>query len=929
MSDLSMLQDFIAESMEHLEEMESNLLQLEGDTGQLELLNDIFRSIHTIKGSSEYLGMENIATLAHRMENLLDRLRKGEKEFTDDIFDVFIEARDRIAALVKDVAQTQSEQTEIDDLLDRIDALSDEPAEDKKESADEFEEDYPDLDEDEFMAEIESMIGDVDPVFEQPEDEEQDQAENDNAKQIETRVLLSDEPDSELMAEVEGDDVGDKELFEIFTGQLQESISLLNAHLEAMPEAESRKHQVDECIACIRTLRSSANYMGYEKFTEFYEQWIDAIRAVQADVAQNNKAVSGFIQTVMQPHIQHLMRLFPQLRELKTDFSEIKAPVTEEGGKEDVSKKTSSKTAVEPKEETEIVHEIETESLDDGPDESALFQKLENAYETFGSVHMIDDFDDSAQVIGNELFSFDGEILAEKSADITPASQEGDTRDDDQIPPRKEPEEMLFSQTSAEITEKPKAVPTPEKDAATTQSQAMPATARSGSTADSVVKKSLRVDAKKIDYLMNQVGELVVSRAWFSQLYNEMRELEQFFKERRSLEQGEMKKVKNITFRLSEATVALGRVANELQEGVMRVRMLPISQLFNRYPRLVRDLTHDTDKTVRLVIKGEDTELDKMIIEEISDPLIHIIRNAVDHGIESAVERKRNGKSESGQIVLEAYHESNHVVIEIKDDGKGLDTDRIKEIALERGFCAQEELERMTIRDLTGLIMAPGFSTAAKITHTSGRGVGMDVVKKNIEKLNGTLEIDSKKGVYTQLRIKIPLTLAIIQALLVRVGSELYTIPLAAVEETLRIRKEDTSTIEGNEVIYIRTSTLPLVRLSELFDFPLKTRQKEREFVVIVSTGMKKIGLVVDDLIGQEEVVIKPMEDYLQENSGFSGATILGDGKISLILDVYELANLSINKLIRKRQRLYAYGLSDENLNMESRSAGPASVPRS
>lgn len=419
---------------------------------------------------------------------------------------------------------------------------------------------------------------------------------------------------------------------------------------------------------------------------------------------------------------------------------------------------------------------------------------------------------------------------------------------------------------------------------------------------DAITKKSIRVDAKKIDDLINQVGELVVSRAWFSQLYNEMRSFQQYLKESVKLDQKNMKQVRGITFRLSEATVALGRVANELQEGVMRVRMLPISQLFNRYPRLVRDLTHDIDKDVRLEVKGEETELDKMIIEEISDPLIHILRNAVDHGIETIEERRLQNKPEAGRLVLEAYHESNHVVIEISDDGCGIDPNKIKAAAIERKLMSSDELDLMSEKELIGLITAPGFSTAAQVTTTSGRGVGMDVVKKNIEKLNGTLEIDSKVGAYTQFRIKIPLTLAIIPALLVKVGAELYTIPLAAVEETLRIFRQDTTTIEGAEVIHIRDMTLPLVRLSKIFGISSRTDASDKEFVVIVSTGLKKIGLVVDALIGQEEVVIKPLEDYLQEKSGFSGATILGDGRISLILDVYELANLSIERLINKRK---------------------------
>ena len=419
---------------------------------------------------------------------------------------------------------------------------------------------------------------------------------------------------------------------------------------------------------------------------------------------------------------------------------------------------------------------------------------------------------------------------------------------------------------------------------------------------EQLLRQSIRVDAAKIDSLMNQVGELVVSRAWFSQLFHEMRDLQQNLQHHASLEAREMKQVKGLTFRLSEATVALGRVANELQEGVMKVRMLPIAQLFNRYPRLVFDLVRNGEKKVSLDIRGEETELDKMVIEAISDPLIHIIRNAVDHGIESAEERKRLGKPESGTIHLEAYHEGNHVVIEIADDGRGLDMERIKSKAVAGGFAMREEIDRMPVKELTGFIMQPGFSTAAEVTHTSGRGVGMDVVKQNIEKLNGTIEIDSTPGVGTQFRIKIPLTLAIIPALLVQVRGELFTIPLSTVEETIRIAPQDLSTIEGVEVMQLRDSTLPLVRLADLFNMPAKIADDGRAFVVVVSTGMKRVGLVVDVLLGQEEVVIKPLEDYLQEKSGFSGATILGDGRISLILDIYELVNLSIDRQSQRQK---------------------------
>jgi two-component system chemotaxis sensor kinase CheA len=297
-----------------------------------------------------------------------------------------------------------------------------------------------------------------------------------------------------------------------------------------------------------------------------------------------------------------------------------------------------------------------------------------------------------------------------------------------------------------------------------------------------------------------------------------------------------------------------------------------------------------------------------MIIEEISDPLIHLIRNAVDHGIEPAAEREAMGKSPEGHLLLEAYHESNHIVIEISDDGRGVDPARIRNKALEKGLHSAEELERMTDSELYQMIMLPGFSTASVATKTSGRGVGMDVVKKNIEKLNGTFEVESTVGKGTMMRIKIPLTLAIIQALMVRVGQDLFTIPLPAVEETLKISQDETTTIEGVEVIHIRETTMPIFRLRSLFGIEEQEDRGDEFFVVIVNAGNQHVGLVVDQLIGQEEVVIKPMADYLREESGFSGATIIGDGKVSLILDVHDLVKLAAKRNTIRRRALRKFG---------------------
>jgi two-component system chemotaxis sensor kinase CheA len=326
--------------------------------------------------------------------------------------------------------------------------------------------------------------------------------------------------------------------------------------------------------------------------------------------------------------------------------------------------------------------------------------------------------------------------------------------------------------------------------------------------------------------------------------------------------------------------------------------MLPIAQLFSRYPRLVHDLVRNTQKKVNLEIYGEDTELDKKVIEQLADPLVHIIRNAVDHGIEDAVERRQKGKNETGTIRMEAYHESNFVVIEISDDGKGIDISKIKRRALEKELVTEEEAALLSDDEMQNYIMRPGFSTADEVTQTSGRGVGMDVVKDNIEKLNGTIDIISSVGTGARFRIKIPLTLAIIPALLVRVVNEIFTIPLSTVDETIRVHRDELSTIEGLEVYYLRDNTIPLISLRDVFGMGAGDPEQKELFVVIINAGARQVGFVVDELKGRQEVVIKPLEDYLQEKSGFSGATILGDGSISLILDVFEMVQLSLDKYV-------------------------------
>lgn len=335
----------------------------------------------------------------------------------------------------------------------------------------------------------------------------------------------------------------------------------------------------------------------------------------------------------------------------------------------------------------------------------------------------------------------------------------------------------------------------------------------------------------------------------------------------------------------------------------MKVRMLPISRLFNRYPRLVHDLLKDADKKIQLQFRGEETELDRMVIEQLADPLIHIVRNAVDHGIENRDDRKRKGKPDIGVLVLEAYQEGSDVIIDVTDDGKGIDLSRIRQKAVEKQLADRETLEGMGQKALVDMIMLPGFSTVDEITHTSGRGVGMDVVKRNIEKISGSMRIDTRQDVGTRIRIKIPLTLAIIPTLMTRCGDYHFTIPLSTVVETLRIDQGEIFTVDGSEVMHYGDDPLPLIRLEDLLNLrvSVSSATQGRLFVVVVKAAAGRTGFIVNTLLGRQEAVIKPMEDYLQKNSGFSGATILGDGSISLILNVDELTTMAKEKQTEKR----------------------------
>ncbi len=390
--------------------------------------------------------------------------------------------------------------------------------------------------------------------------------------------------------------------------------------------------------------------------------------------------------------------------------------------------------------------------------------------------------------------------------------------------------------------------------------------------------RTVRVDVEVLDNLMNTVGELVIERTRLQQVLSRL-EVER--------EGDELSQV------MSSALAQLGRLTGNLQEEIQRARMLPVENLFRKFPRMIRDIAHKAGKEINFIVRGEETELDRSVIEEIGDPLMHLLRNAVDHGIESAEERLAAGKPAAGTVILEAFHEENHIIISVRDDGRGVDPEKIRASAVRKGIISEEAARRLSDPEAVNLIWAPGFSTKQEVSEVSGRGVGLDVVQKNIERINGSVEIRSTVGQGTEFRVKLPLTLAIIRALQVELVGTTYCIPLGSVVETDRIPTSEIQTVRQREVIVKRGEVIPLLRLAEAFGLqrPEGYEEPEEIFVVIVAVMGRQIGLVVDSLIGEGDVVIKPLGRFIGEIPGISGATIMGDGDVAIILDVSSLVD--------------------------------------
>lgn len=434
---------------------------------------------------------------------------------------------------------------------------------------------------------------------------------------------------------------------------------------------------------------------------------------------------------------------------------------------------------------------------------------------------------------------------------------------------------------------------------------------------------TLRVNAERVDHLLNLVAELVINRAKLDRIGGQLKTMHEDARAGRAYTTGmasrkqkrqEVRTLKRLKDTFEETTLELGRLTTQLQESAMRIRMIPISQIVNRFPRMVRDLSRQAGKEVRIELYGTETELDKTVIDILADPLIHILRNAIDHGIELPEERQQTGKPPQGQITLSASHQGNQVVIEVRDDGRGIDLDQVKQTAIEQQITTLQEAQTLSEKEAACLIFHPGFSTVKTVSNLSGRGVGLHIVKHYLEKLNGAVELETTPGQGSRFVIRLPLTLAIISALMVHTQAEDFAIPLTSVEEAVRIQPHDITTIESHQVIRLRERMIPLVQLTDLLGTPVfaasshtpdqestadddEMLEPEQLYGVILSDGYREIGLQIDRLIGERDIVIKPLDDDLLNVPGVLGASIQGDGSVALVLDTPSLIDLAIARV--------------------------------
>jgi two-component system chemotaxis sensor kinase CheA len=645
-----------------------------------------------------------------------------------------------------------------------------------------------------------------------------------------------------------------KELLESFLVETQEILDTLDQDLMDLESQPQNFDLLNSIFRSFHTIKGTSSFMGFEQITHITHHAEDILNKLRkAELQVTSEIVDALLE------VYDWLKLL--LKKAKANDTEA---VDYTKTLEKLTKITSPDTHKEQPTAnvtptaTTVVADTQQSSLVDSLLSDPSFGK-KGDYFTDDELALISKAFDEINRSMSSTGTTGAPTAPQTQLPSTPPPAEAKPVVAEQAPPPPKP---------TPVAAETKPAPVPKRAAAEPEEKTVT------KTTAAATETTIRVDVNRLETLMDLSGELVLGRNRLAQVTQELLaryEDHDFLRE------------------LQETSSSIDFITTELQSAIMKTRMVPISKIFQKAPRIVRDLSKEFGKDIELVLRGEETELDRGIIEELNDPLVHMLRNSCDHGIEKPEEREKTGKNRKGTLILDAEHEGNHIVVSIIDDGKGMDPEKIKLKALEKGLITPEQAQTLSERESLNLIFAPGFSTAEKITSVSGRGVGMDVVRTNIQKLKGIIEIESRPGTGTTFTIKLPLTLAIIQGLLVRVQNEIYALPLSAVVEVVNTDLSQIYSVNQHEVIRIRNQVFPLIRMDKVLKAPSSVESLENRYVVVVGLADRRLGLVVDELLGQKEIVIKSLGEYLGHIRGISGSTILGDGRVIMIIDIEEL----------------------------------------
>ena len=684
---------------------------------------------------------------------------------------------------------------------------------------------------------------------------------------------------------------------EIFLDESSEHLQTLSDCIMSLEKEPENKDTINEVFRAAHSLKGMAGTMGFKRMQHLTHDMENVFQEVRSDHIKVDSnmidllfecldALDAYLENIKSSSDEGTEDNELIIKELN-DFiakanGEQPAEETKPEPEKTETKEEPAEKKVEQFELTDTEMNSVKEALDGGQHVYAVQVTIQKdcllkaaraflvfkAVEEFGQILV---YRPSSQDIEDEKFEleFSFYIATNESADKLVAAAKNVSEIEDAAV---EPVDLTQPQPEPEKEEKKEEKadsPAPEAKKAPEPKKAS-AAGKKTTTAKPVTNRTVRVDIEKLDALMNQVSELIIAKNSLV-----------------SISGNEGDSTNSQSFQ--EQIEYLERITTNLHESVMKVRMVPIESVVSKFPRMIRDLSRTLNKKMELIMTGEDTELDRTVVDQIGDPLQHLLRNSADHGLEDNETRVQRGKPEVGSIYLNAYQEGNNVIIQVGDDGNGIDTEAVKNKAIERGIVTPEQAEVMTQKEIVNLLFLPSFSMAKKITDISGRGVGLDVVKSNIEALGGDVEVTTKLGEGTTFTVRLPLTLAIIQALMVEIRDEKYAIALGSISNIEDIPVADIKYIQAEEVIHLRGNVIPLIRLDKVLDIEPREEEPESLTVVIVKRGDSQAGLVVDNLIGQQEIVIKSLGKYINGNKLISGATILGDGEVALILDVNTL----------------------------------------